>query len=263
MWLTRISPDLKPDQDAFARSPVTLQFSGAPLDAIKVAAAVLMVGDHLNSIVLDSDFRILWRLGRIAYPLFCFVLVCNLLRGAKLPHYLQILILFGVVTQPIHGVAFSENLGNVLFTLAIGAVVAMTLRLQNLFVQHIAFAAGTAAIFCSLVRAKTGVDFGLAGMLFPAALLLVLEGKRSHVPWLICLLIGLNWGAAAPPSEAWFVAPLRNAAFAGVGGIAVVMLALSLKGRPRFLPQYALYLFYPAHLIVLVILRGFGLWPQS
>src|SRR5690349_10276339 len=61
--------------------------SGAPLDVIKLAAAGLMLGDHVNTSLLNSGIPLLWRFGRIAFPLFCFVLACHLMRGAVVPRY--------------------------------------------------------------------------------------------------------------------------------------------------------------------------------
>ena len=115
---------MQQERGALNKTSLAWQLSGAPLDAIKLFAAVLMLGDHVNTILLHGNVTILWSLGRAAFPLFCFALSCNLARGTNSLRYFQTLILFGVVTQPIHGAAFSGNFANVLFTLAVGAVVA-------------------------------------------------------------------------------------------------------------------------------------------
>jgi len=226
-------------------------FSGAPLDVVKLVAAILMVIDHVNAMFLQGpEVNICWELGRIVFPLFCFALACNLQRGTRVPEYVGMLLLLGVVSQPIYANALTADDGNILFTLAVGATILAVLRTRSLWLQHAVLGVGVAAVFTPWVRARSGLDFGLAGMLFPAAIYLVMEGRWSHVVWLVLLLVGLNW---YPPSP--LVAPLSAALFAGIGGVAVALLALAFRHRPRFLPRYALHVFYPGHLLVLLAIR--------
>jgi hypothetical protein len=42
------------------------RLEGAPIDLIKLAAAILMLADHLNSALLGGSAVIAWRFGRIA-----------------------------------------------------------------------------------------------------------------------------------------------------------------------------------------------------
>jgi hypothetical protein len=226
-------------------------FSGAPLDFVKVVAACLMVVDHVNYVFFDHVANFMWYLGRPVFPLFAFALVCNLMRGANTQNYLEKLILFGILSQPIYATLVATEVGNTLFTLAVAAVLVVSLRSWHPVVQHLVFLAGIATIFSQFFRAQQGLDYGLAGMLFPAALYLVLEGKWSYILWLVLLLFALNWF----PVEAWKLKPIQVACFAGTVSILVALVALALKDRPRFLPRYALHIFYPSHLLALLALR--------
>ena len=236
---------------------ITEHLSGAPLDVIKLAAAALMLGDHVNTALLSSSVPLLWRLGRIAFPLFCFVLACHLVRGADAPRYARGLLLVGIATQPFFAAAFRAEYANILFTLAAGAALAAALLRRPGWPAHLALAVGTAVVF-AWPRARSGVDFGLAGMLFPAALALVLAGRRAHGIWAAVLLFALNAWANRAPEETWLGGASRDALFAGIGGLIVIGLALLVRGKPRFLPRYALYLFYPGHLAALAALRAWG-----
>lgn len=226
--------------------------SGAPLDVVKLIAAVLMVVDHVNVVFLGHEANVLWRLGRIAFPLFAFALACNLKRGASLPDYIVRLLLIGAVAQPIYAAVLKDDDANTLFTLAVGMAIATALRSRPLWVPHAVFCAGVVAIFCPYIRVRAGLDFGLAGMLLPAALFMLIEGRRSHILWLAPLLVGLNWFFPDP----WQFAPLGAALFAAIGAGAALLLAVAFKHRPRFLPRYAFYVFYPAHLLVLGTIHG-------
>jgi hypothetical protein len=239
------------DKGPTSRSTLEV-FSGAPLDFVKVVAACLMVVDHVNYVFLGHVANIFWYFGRAVFPLFAFALVCNLIRGTNVPDYVGKLILLGVVSQPIYATFTATGEGNTLFTLAVGAVLIVALRLQRPMVQHLIFLAGIVAIFSSLFRVREGLDYGIAGMLFPAALYLVLEGRRSHALWLVLLLFALNW---YPINNPWKLEPIKVAWFAGTGAILVALTGLALKKRPRFLPRYALHIFYPGHLLVLMTIH--------
>lgn len=234
------------------------RLDGAPLDLIKAAALVLMVGDHVNTILLDGQAVALWRLGRVAFPLFCLVTAIHLERGADPARYVLGLLLVAVPTQPIYALAFPYGTteGNILFTLAAGSAFAAFVLRAGPFVRHGAFAVGLGVVFGFPVLAKTGVDFGLAGILLPAALGMTLRQPRSHGPWLAVVIVGLNWHGWHPRGEAPTVSALLDAVTILVGLCAVVGGARTVQGRPRFLPSYALQIFYPAHLLALSAIKA-------
>lgn len=247
---------------------VAARLSGAPLDIVKLAAAALMLLDHVNTALLKSAVPLLWRFGRIAFPLFCFVLACHLVRGLEPGRYVRTLLLVGILTQPLFAAAFSTDQANVLFTLGVGAVLAAALSAEAPWKQHLVLAAGVAAVFAVPIRTRTGMDFGMPGMLLPAALTLTLAGSRLHVTlagsrlhgvWLVLLVFSLNAEARRGPDETWLSGASLDALFAGLGGLVVLALAAAFRGRPRFLPRYALHAFYPGHLLALIVLRSFGI----
>ena len=233
-------------------------FAGAPLDAIKCVAALLMVGDHVDTILLDGHAVALWRLGRIAFPLFCVVSVLHLARGADPGRYVLALLALAVPTQAIYAAAFpfGTTEGSILFTLAAGIAFATALDRASAGLRHAALAVGLAAVFLAPALAKTAVDFGLAGILLPAAILLALREPRAYGAWLVAAVVGLNWHGWHPRGEVVPVSASIDALTILVGVPLVLLAALRLRGRPRFLPAYALQVFYPGHLAVLVALRA-------
>jgi hypothetical protein len=232
--------------------------TGAPLDLIKVVAAVLMLGDHINSALIDPPVLLVWRFGRIAFPLFCFVLAAHLARGMDTRTHVLRLLVFGILTQPIFTAAFpwSPREANVLFTLAAGAALAGALVGRPSWLQHSAFALGAAVIWSGPTLARTGVDFGLSGILFPAALALLLRGEWQHGVWVVVLLVALNYGAKRPADEALELGAGLDAVYAGLGSLCVLACAAAVSGGRRFLPHYALYAFYPGHLLALALWRA-------
>lgn len=233
-------------------------FAGAPLDAIKCVAAALMVGDHVDTILLDGDAVALWRLGRIAFPLFCVVSVLHLARGADPGRYVLALLALAVPTQAIYAAAFpfGTTEGSILFTLAAGIAFAAALDRASPPLRHAALGLGLAVVFLAPALAKTAVDFGLAGILLPAAILLALRHPRAYGAWLVAAIVGLNWHGWHPRGEVASLSALTDAATILAGVPLVLLAAAQLQGKPRFLPAYALQAFYPGHLAVLIALRA-------
>jgi hypothetical protein len=168
------------------------------------------------------------------------------------------LLLFAIPTQPIYAAAFpyGGNEASVLFTLAAGATLAAALAASGDLVRHGILAAGALAVFLWPSRALSGVDFGLGGILLPAGLTLALLAPRRFAGWAVVLLLGLNAHTWRPAGEGPVEKALSDAIVAGLGFIAVVALAWTVRGRPRVLPRYALHLFYPGHLAALALLRA-------
>lgn len=237
----------------YDRQGLVAVFTGASLDLVKIVAAIAMVAAHVNELLLHNAWRPLWDFGRLAFPLFSFAVASNLLRGAKAPAYVQMFLLLGALTQPFYAVAFVTDQADTLFTLAVGATIGVFLRPLKPAVQHAIFAGGIAAVFTTWVPAQAGVDGDIAGMLFPAAVLLVLDCGRTHIIWLLLLLVGLNFFHDMTPSDI-ILTSLRT----GVLCLLVLWAAAAFRNRSRILPRYSLQAFYPVHLLVLTLARAFG-----
>jgi hypothetical protein len=76
------------------------------VEALKWLALVLMTGDHVNKYLLNGTVPALFDAGRLAMPIFAFVLAYNLARPGNLERgvyrrTITRLGLFGVVSTPI------------------------------------------------------------------------------------------------------------------------------------------------------------------
>jgi hypothetical protein len=230
------------------------RLTGAPLDFIKAAAAVSMVCDHFNTIILGRGEVWLFRLGRVAFPMFCLAVAVHVLRRADSTRALLTLLVFAAFTQPVYAWAFSALAGNVLFSLAAGAALAIWLPTREATERH--FALTVAFVVCWAIPsvAPTGSDYGLLGMLFPATIVLAAR-DLSYLPWAIAYALSLN---AFPhgTDAGWWMEPAIDAVFAVGGGALVVFIGTRLAGIDRFLPKYFLHVFYPGHLLLLGLLAA-------
>lgn len=108
-------------------------FSDASLGALKWLAVLLMVIDHINKFVLAEAVPIMFALGRVAVPLFVFVLAYNLarpgvLQGGAYQRVLTRLLAFGALAIAPYAALNALVWGwwpvNILFTLAVAVLVA-------------------------------------------------------------------------------------------------------------------------------------------
>ncbi|MFC6838876.1 TraX family protein [Xanthomonas theicola] len=92
-------------------------------ELLKWLALILMTGDHVAKVLGDGYLPVVSELGRIAFPLFALVLAYNLAQPrADVLKSVRRLLLWGIVAQPVHGLAFGYWIPvNVLLSFALAA----------------------------------------------------------------------------------------------------------------------------------------------
>ena len=226
--------------NATASLPRLAAADGA-LETIKWLALVLMTGDHVNKYLFNGTKEWLFDGGRIAMPLFVFVLAYNLarpgaiVRGAYHRTIWRLLVVGGV-TMPafvaLGGLVAGWWPLNIMFTMA--AIAGMLLLVDRGTVACRACAAG------AFLAAGAMVEF-----------------------WWPALALGLAvWLYCRRPS--WLAIALAAAAFAGLWYVngnpwafAAVPIALGASGADLRVPRlrWVFYAYYPAHLVALWLIR--------
>lgn len=242
-------------------NPSGLALTGASLDLLKLIAMLLMVCDHVNETIFDGRFGWMTFLGRGAFPLFGYAMACYLYQRPDIKRYLQRMVVFALLSQPVFVFAFENNSGNVLFTFACGAIVGNWLVGEAAWRRHLlCVLAAFSSFFFNEVN-----DFGMVGILFPAVLACALYGDRFSWGSVLFLtpLLYLQLGDFFDIEDgAITYTPLSTDDFLAILAVFVVplgayMLCRTIR-RDRFLYRYALYIFYPAHLFLLSLYRLFA-----
>ena len=206
---------------------------------LKIAAIVTMVIDHIGYMFISYPqlYKLFRIVGRISFPIFCFLLVEGFLTTSNVKKYILRLSIFAIISEVPFDLAFFGSPfyianQNVLFTLLIALLVLIGLKHFTLMplIQIAVIAAG-----CALAMA-VNCDYGIWGILLPAVFYIYKEKTASKYFW--AMLLQFLQG--------------------GIQGYAVLAMPFILLYKPKQhekrLPKYFGYAFYPAHLIVLYIL---------
>lgn len=255
---------------ASARSIIP-RLDGRALDFAKIMAAVLMVVDHMNTIWYDGYVVQMAMLGRVVFPVFCYAVAVALTRdGSKEKHakYFSSLMVLGFISEPAYEIAFHAADLNIIFTLALGVFAADRIKLLKDWQIYLVFIA--AAAFAAFLDCP--IEYGFPGVLLPAAILLVLEGRNRFIPGLLLMLFAINLegirgglphlaGHSMLSTDVLLLAMVTGA-FATFGSLFVIVLGNELPKTGRYLSRYFLHVFYPAHMLVIWAL-GLYFFPPT
>jgi hypothetical protein len=214
-----------------------LVVSNGTIEGLKWLGLLLMTGDHVNKYLFAEQLPGLSELGRVAMPIFGFVLAYNLARpgtlvGGTYPRAIKRLAVCGAVAS-VPYMALGTVLGgwwplNILFTLTLAAVVMYLVE-----VGGVARVTGAALVFL--------VGGAFVEFWWPAlALCLACWAycKRSSV-WRLVAIV-------AAAASLWFI----NRNLWALAAVPLVLLTPAIHVPiPR--SRYVFYTYYPAHLAAL------------
>jgi len=183
--------------------------------------------------------------GRLAMPLFCFLIGEGMRHTADRRKYLLRLGAFAVLSEPVFdlfrtGRPVGWEHQNVFFTLLLGAA---ALWLYEEAVKQHRTAYGLCAILaCALLAELIRADYGLFGVAWIAALAF-LRGQPYKRAGLFLSIAGL-YSLLSLPSGQWALIGL-------CAGLAIVPVSLynGTPGPRHRILQFAFYAFYPLHLL--------------
>jgi hypothetical protein len=214
------------------------------LEAIKWAALVLMVFDHINKYLYAEKLPVIFQLGRIVMPMFGFVLAYNLARPDAL-------------ARGVHG--------RMMYRLTLMGLAAspMCIILNGMFVTASVWWPLNILFMLLLVVSLTYlIDRGGAKCYALATTLFILGGAFVEYLWMgvLCCLGAWLFCREASPSRLllWFLGTLSLTVVNGnAWSLAAIPIVLMVGRVGLHLPRqtWVFYTFYPAHLLLLLIVR--------
>lgn len=245
---------------------------------LKIIAAISMVLDHVSRIVLtngimthasynqisDEQWAILSEtsdvlhvLGRIAFPLFCFLIVEGFLHTHDIKRYLRNMLVFAIIAEPIYdfvqtGQLFDLRQQNVMCELLLSLVFLIVLEKIQSLSKWKRYTAETALIVLTALTAEyTKLDGGVYGILLVAAFYLFHDSKAKMFFAAVCAVLLSSCHIIGGGFE-FVTANVLNVLNPDVAAAVVSLLLINLYNGERGLKlKYFFYIFYPAHLALL------------
>lgn len=212
---------------------------------LKLIAVITMLIDHIGYILLPQ-MEFLRYIGRISFPIYCFLIA----EGARHTHdiykYFGRLAAFAVVSEIPFNLAFSGEFidmksCNVFVTLAFGVAAIICLqKLQNKWVS-----AGVIAILALLAYCLRS-DYSWYGILMIVGFYLA----KSDIATLGVQAVGTQFYCAEKAIR-YHVGMFSLSQQWSMLSIPVLLLYNGEKGYSGKAIQWAFYLFYPVHLLIL------------
>ena len=224
---------------------------------LKSIALITMLIDHIGAVIVhriislpqfDGEFWTqlyypLRSIGRVAFPIFLFLLVEGFLHTRKVTKYLGRLLIFAVISEmpfnlAIAGSLWSFSYQNVYWELALGLVVIWLGRKMEEKPLHYSIQLVLKLLFLTagMVLAEVlNLDYGLYGIF---SVFVLYAARKNRIKQAVFGAVSFLWENPAP--------------------LAFLPVVFYNGKRGRGL-KFAFYIFYPAHLLILyLIARAIG-----
>lgn len=227
-------------------------------DKLKLIAALTMLIDHIGEMLLlplygyQSNIYIISRLiGRISFPIFAFFIAIGFKRSQNIKAYILRMLIFAIISEPIFNLCFYEKpfyfgLHNVLFTFVL-ALTALFLYTSFLSYAKNNFKTGKNLkyiislisvviflLFC-LISYFLECDYSYIGILLIGIFYIYPNNLISNILILFCMFY--------------------NTPSAILSGFLISRHKDEEYKKQNILTKYFFYCFYPAHLLILLLIK--------
>lgn len=225
---------------------------------LKIIAIITMLLSHLGQSGLLYDLGsqyyeladIFVFIGRIAMPIFCFFTIQAVLLTKSFKNYILRMFVFAFISEIPFDLALfarpSLAYQNVIFTLIFGALTIYGIQYigRSKYNSLIKIFLMIICIFIGLFLAELlNTDYGMHGVL---AILLLYIGRDSKILTAISLFLAFLF-----EFEVWGMVIPQTYGFVYLS-IPLIMLYNGKRGNQN---KWAFYIFYPAHLLVIYLLK--------
>lgn len=215
---------------------------------LKILALICMTLDHIGLFLLP-DCVILRIIGRLAFPIFAWMIAEGCRHTRNMGKYLARIAMVGVLYQLEFTLLMGSLKMNIMITFSLSVVLCWLLKLaiEKRNKNHwVLVLLGLLAVWCLtdvlpiwLKETNYGIDYGFYGVLLPVLLYLARDKRQQLLFAGMVLMLLALWSNWAVQWAALLSLPL---------------LALYSAERGKRKLKWLFYIYYPAHLTVLWIL---------
>ncbi len=211
---------------------------------LKIIAVITMLIDHSGYLIF-GEFSFMNYIGRLAFPIFAFLITEGYLHTSNLKKYFFRLLIFAIISQIPFMLLFPSNdfSLNILFTLALG-LLSLTLydKVKNKYIGFIF------VILCSVVAQFLHFDYGWFGIAI-IFIFYILKKQKSYMNMFFAFTTFINY-------IYYFAKTLRTEYLLIFLFCTLSLIPINLyNGKKGKNIKYFLYIFYPLHLIVLYLIK--------
>lgn len=238
-------------------------------DLLKLLAIILMTVDHAGA-ALCGNAPLMRSIGRLAFPIFCYTLAvgCGYTRSMG-KHALRLLIA-ALVSQPFYTMAlhssdtlaetfaswggfgffrwyaFTFNKCNIMVELLMGVLLIWTLKEKRFVLSALV----AAAVIVLDRQGWLSSSYGVDGIFLIAIFWVFRDRPAACLAWAALYMI--QWGTRSGSSYTFLGLHYGRQMYAV---LALPLIAIPIEKRHVKLPKWLFYAYYPAHLMVIAILR--------
>ena len=210
---------------------------------LKLIALVTMTIDHIGLTLFPQVLW--WRLvGRLAFPIYAFLVAEGCLHTRSMPKYLRSMGLMALLCQVVYFVAMGSLYQCILVTFSLSIALCMVVKKTKKEKSFLWYSLTVLAVVAVWILTEElplllsytdyGIDYGFLGVMLPVVLYLTPSKvwKLLATTGILLLMSATNW--VQLPSV-----------------LAVLFLALYNGTRGKWKLKHAFYWYYPIHLVVI------------
>lgn len=214
---------------------------------LKWVAIITMIIDHIGATLLPAseypNMIVLRMIGRLAFPIFAFLIVEGYRHTKNIKLYGTRLLIFAIISEVPFDLAFrgstvNMDYQNVFFTLALGL---LAIHCYDRFKETNGLLAGGVIYLVGLLAEFIRSDYGIFGVMLICLLYVFRDKTYMAISIVVINLLFVVTGAS------WYQ----------VFGILSLVFIYMYNGKPGRRMKYLFYIIYPGHIMVLYLLDRF------
>ena len=224
---------------------------GLTNNQLKIIAMLAMLSDHIGKVLLPQ-YPILQIIGRLAFPIFAFMIAEGCFYTKNKVRYFLTVFLLGAGCQAVYIIWEKSLYMNILLTFSLSIILIFSLEnykktkekrimILMLFTVITVF---LIAVMLPVILIDQGfiIDYGIFGVLLPVAIFYAPDKLRKLIYTAgILILLTLDLGGGI---QWWSL-------------LAIPLLALYNQKRGKYNIKPLFYIFYPTHLVVIYLISLF------
>lgn len=216
---------------------------------LKIIACITMLIDHIGWVLFPDIiwFRVI---GRLSFPLFAFFIAEGIFYSKDFKKYVLRLLIFAIISQiPFYLICRADGfMLNVLFTFLIAILLIKLIEYVKYDKALIFLIIIISTISLFVLDLFQILDYGLYGVMLVLIFYFFREKKIKYLLAIILMVINLGMKILL------FGTDLFNL-IQPVASLSLILIYFYNGNRGKYNLKYLFYIFYPAHLAILVLIK--------